>query len=473
MTINLSNLPLINSTIIVGEETMKEYNNKPNVINSDKSWWKPSPNGNKRIMICGTYPIGTSNGYSKVVYYISKYLGQYEDIDLTIYGFQNFANTNGANIRNDIPSRVKLHDAMANENPRRNGFGELEIGNYIKNNPQDIIIIFNDNIITSALTQTIINECGSNRHKFKIVSYMDQVYPYQKKNYIELLNQYFDGIIAFTPYWQGIARKLGIKESMPMFSFPHGFDHKLYYPIPTNVARAYFGYDEDAFMVLNLNRNQPRKCWDHTMIAWVEFVEKHYQVNVKNKKGDFKTNKHTKRPVKLIVGTQMNGYWDLMDVVENEVKFRDVPLEYVKNTIMHVNMPQQLSDREINILYNSSDVGVNNANGEGFGLCQSDQLGVGKPQICPNIGGLKEFLNEYNSILLNPVSSMYLDNKSAGIGGKAEITNPHDFAEAFWKYFSNPELAEKHGKRGREQMLTHYRWETLVEYFYKRIIPEL
>jgi glycosyltransferase involved in cell wall biosynthesis len=473
MTINLSNLPLINSTIIVGEETMKEYNNKPNVINSDKSWWKPSPNGNKRIMICGTYPIGTSNGYSKVVYYISKYLGQYEDIDLTIYGFQNFANTNGANIRSDIPSRVKLHDAMAHENPRRNGFGELEIGNYIKNNPQDVIIIFNDNIITSALTQTIINECGSNRNKFKLVSYMDQVYPYQKKNYIELLNQYFDGIIAFTPYWQGIARKLGIKESMPMFSFPHGFDHKLYYPIPTNVARAYFGYDEDAFMVLNLNRNQPRKCWDHTMIAWVEFVEKHYQVNVKNKKGDFKTNKHTKRPVKLIVGTQMNGYWDLMDVVENEVKFRDVPLEYVKNTIMHVNMPQQLSDREINILYNSSDVGVNNANGEGFGLCQSDQLGVGKPQICPNIGGLKEFLNEYNSILLNPVSSMYLDNKSAGIGGKAEITNPHDFAEAFWKYFSNPELAEKHGKRGREQMLTHYRWETLVEYFYKRIIPEL
>jgi glycosyltransferase involved in cell wall biosynthesis len=235
----------------------------------------------------------------------------------------------------------------------------------------------------------------------------------------------------------------------------------------------YFGYDENAFMVLNLNRNQPRKCWDHTIMAWVEFVERHYQVNVKNQKGDFKTNKHTRRPVKLIVGTQMDGYWNLMDVLENEVKVRDVPLDYVKDTIVPVNMPQQLSDRDINILYNSSDVGVNNCNGEGHGLCQSDQLGVGKPQVCPNIGGLKEFLNEYNSTLISPVSSMYLDNKSAGIGGKAEITNPHDFAEAFWKYFSNPELAEKHGKRGREQMLSHYRWETLVEYFYKRIIPHL
>ena len=40
---------------------------------------------------------------------------------------------------------------------------------------------------------------------------MDQVYPYQKKAYIELLNKHFDAIIAFTPYWQDIARKLGIK----------------------------------------------------------------------------------------------------------------------------------------------------------------------------------------------------------------------------------------------------------------------
>lgn len=469
--ITISNLPLINSTIIVGEDTLKESNIIIN--NNSPSWWKPSPNGNKRIMLCGTYPIGTSNGYSKVVYYISKYLGQFDDIDLTIYGFQNFANTSGANIRNDIPSRVKLHDAMAHENPKRNGFGELEIGNFIKNNPQDVIIIFNDNIITSALTQTIINECGSERRNFRLVSYMDQVYPYQKKNYIELLNQYFDAIIAFTPYWQEIARKLGIRKSMPMYSFPHGFDHKLYYPIPTNVARAYFGYDDNAFIVLNLNRNQPRKCWDHNIIAWVEFVERHYQVNVKNKKGDYKVNKHTKRPVNLIVGTQMNGYWDLMDVLENEVKFRDVPLEYVKETIIAVPMPQQLSDREINILYNSCDVGCNNCNGGGYELTVFEGLALGKPQVSAFVGGIREYLNEHNSTPIEPAFYYYLDNKSQGIGGKAEMTNPHEYAEGFWKYFSNPELADKHGKRGRENILKHYRWETLVEYFYKKIIPHL
>lgn len=472
MSLNLSTSPLLSKSFIVGEETLKE---KANVVQNivSNSWWKPSSNGKKRIMLCGTYPIGTSNGYSKVVYYISKYLGQYEDIDLTIFGFQNFANTSGANIRNDIPSNVKIHDAMAHENPRRNGFGELEIGNYIKNNPQDVIIIFNDNIITSALTQTIINECGSERRNFRLVSYMDQVYPYQKKNYIDLLNQYYDAIIAFTPYWQDIARKLGIRESMPIYVFPHGFDHKLYYPIPTKIARAYFGYDENAFMVLNLNRNQPRKCWDMTMIAWVEFVERHYQVNVKNKRGEYKVNKHTSRPVKLIVGTQMDGYWNLMDVLENEVKFRDVPLEYVKDTIVSVNMPQQLSDRDVNILYNSADVGVNNCNGGGHELTTSENLALGKPQVAPFVGGIREYLNEHNSTPIYPVFHYYLDNKSQGIGGKAEMTNPHDYAEAFWKYFSNPELAEKHGRRGRENILKHYRWETIVEYFYKKIIPKL
>ena len=66
-----------------------------------------------------------------------------------------------------------------------------------------------------------------------------------------------------------------------------------------------------------------------------------------------------------------------------------------------------------------------------------------------------------------------MDNKSNSIGGKEELTCPHEYAEGFWKYLSNPELIEKHSKRGRENVLTHYRWESLVNYFYKNVIPKL
>lgn len=461
----MNNNLLFKNSIIVGEDSIKEFNENKR---KEDNWWKPSINGKKRIMLCGTYPIGTSNGYSKVVYYISKYLGIYDDIELTIYGFQNFGNTNGANIRNDIPSNVKIHDAMATENPRRNGFGEKEIGDYMKRNPQDIIIIFNDNIITSAITSNLLNECGKFKNNFKLISYMDQVYPYQKKEYINLLNTYFDGIIVFTPYWESVAIKLGIKKELPMYCFPHGFDDKLYYQIPMHIAREYYNYDNNTFMVLNLNRNQPRKRLDIAIVAWAEFVEKHYKLNVL--KND---SKITSRPIKLIFGSTMDGFWDLMDVFENEIKFRDVPWEYAKNTIEGVKNPQQLSDREINILYNSCDIGLNCADGEGYGLCGFEGAALGKAQISANIGGMKEFLNNDIAILVDPKISIYLDNKNGGIAGKAELGDPHEYAEAFWKYFSNPDLIKKHGIKGRKHILTHYRWETLVEYFYKTIIPKL
>lgn len=442
----------------------------------ENSWWKPSQNGKKRIMLCGTYPIASSNGYSKVVYYISKYLGLYENIELTIYGFQNFVKTNGSEIRNNIPNNVKIHDAFATENPKRNGFGENEIGEFVKKNPQDVIIIFNDWVVTTNVTNTLIKECWDEKSNFKLVSYMDQVYPYQRKEYINFLNTYFDSIIAFTPYWKDIAYKLGIKNEIPIYTFPHGFDENIYYPIDMKISRLYYGIDENAFTVLNLNRNQPRKRWDITMIAWAEFVEKHYQANVKNIKVD-KVNKHTSRPIRLLVGTSMgtsnDGYWNLMDILENEVKFRDVPFEYAKNTIVSIDDPQKLSDREINILYNSCDISLNSADGEGYGLCSFESAALGKAQVSSHIGGMKEFLNNECAILIEPVLNLYLDNKSRGIGGKSELTNPHDYAKAFWRYFSNPELVIKHGLNSRKNILTNYRWESLVAYFHKNIIPVL
>tara|TARA_B000000437_G_scaffold165288_1_gene121974 strand:- start:19691 stop:21073 length:1383 start_codon:yes stop_codon:yes gene_type:complete len=460
-------MKIFEKSIIIGEQTLNENKDKNKDENKDENvkkengWWYKSENNKKRVLLCGTYPIGTSNGYSKVVYYICKYMEKYDDIELTIYGFQNVANTNGANIRKDISDKIKLYDVMANEKPRRNGFGEKEIGDFIKKNPQDVIIIFNDNIVTSALTQTIVKECWDEKENFKLISYMDQVYPYQKKNYITLLNTFFDGIITFTPYWENIAKKLGINNKN-MYYFPHGFDEKIYYPIKMEIARLYFNLPQNDFLVLNLNRNQPRKRWDITIIAWTKFLNKYY--NEKEK---------LDRKIKLVVGTSMNGYWDLMDLFENEIKFTDIPWNYAKETIISIEQPQQLSDREINILYNACDIGLNTADGEGFGLCGFEGAGLGKPQVSSYVGGMIEFLSEEYSILVKPCTSIYLDCKTVGIGGKAELTSPDEYSNAFWKYYSDPELIKEHSIKCREHILTHYRWEILIEYFYKYILKKI
>lgn len=416
-----------------------------------------------RVLFCGTYPIGQSNGYSRVVYYIAKYLGLKDDIRLTIYGFQNYNQTAGSSMRDDIPKSVKLHDALATEHPHRNGFGDKEIGDFLKKNPQDVIIIFNDMVITSALVNTISTELSTaEREKFLLISYMDQVYPYQKKQYIDLLNEHFDGVVTFTPYWESVVRELGLKKDVPTYYFPHGFDSKLYYPIPRTIARHYYNIPEDAFCVLNLNRNQPRKRWDHTIMAWAQVVKKHVDLKKSNPQKKY-------RIPKLVIATISQGFWDLMQLYENELRKIGLTLEEGKEYIIQMVRPQQMSDRDINILYSCCDVGLNTCEGEGFGLCQFEHAAVGAPQVCPNIGGFKEFLHSKNSTLVDAKWSYYIDNQRDGIGGYAEVADVADYAEAIWKYYMNPSLVSKHGSTARKEILQHYRWPTMVDHFHRVI----
>ena len=423
--------------------------------------------GDKRykVMLCGTYPVGQSNGYSRVVYYISKYIGLKKDIKFTVYGFQNYNQTKGGQ-RNDIPANVILHDAMATEEPRRNGFGEKEIVAYLRANPQDLVIIFNDPVVTTTIVQNLKEGLtAAERARFKLVSYMDQVYPYQRKDYIALLNDQFDGIIAFTPYWKETARSLGIRPEIPIYYFPHGFDTELYYPIPVNIARVYYQFPQDAFLILNLNRNQPRKRWDHTMMVMAEVIQKHQQ---HKKQLAASGKKQTAAPIQLVVGTQVQGFFDMFDILEHELTLKNIPepKKVIEEYVRVLPNAQMLSDRDINILYNACDIGLNTCEGEGFGLCQFEHLALMKPQVAPGVGGFREFLNGANSVVVEPKWRYYVDRIRDGIGGMAEIGDIQDYVNGIWKYYQNPLTAKKHGRRGREEILQHYRWESMVGVFY-------
>ena len=421
----------------------------------------PSSSKKLRVMICGTYPVGQSNGYSRVMYYIAKYLGQKPDITLTIYGFQNFRQTTTSQ-RNDIPKNVILHDALATEDPKRSGFGDKEIAGYLKQHPQDIVVIFNDMVVTNMLVKDIVEKLSAEERKsFKLVSYMDQVYPHQRPEFIKMLNEHFDAVVAFTPYWKSVVRKLGLLESIPVYYFQHGFDNKLYYPMPKKLARLYYDLPLDAFIILNLNRNQPRKRWDHCLMAYVRVIKKHLE---------FKTTQPKARPMRLMVGTMMNGFWDLMELFEAELKRFDIPLEVGKEYLAVLEKPQQQTDRDINILYNACDIGFNPCEGEGFGLCQFEHLAVGCPQVVANIGGFKEFIHKDNSSMVEPKWFYYVDKVRDGIGGYAEVSDPSDFAEAIWKYYLNPKLVANHGMRGREDILKGYKWDVLVDRFYQNLL---
>jgi glycosyltransferase involved in cell wall biosynthesis len=100
-------------------------------------------------------------------------------------------------------------------------------------------------------------------------------------------------------------------------------------------------------------------------------------------------------------------------------------------------------------------------------LCQFEHAAIGCPQVAPLLGGFRDFLHSGNSTLVDIKWTYYIDKQRDGIGGYAQVSDPKDIAEGLWKYFRNPALVSKHGKKARSEILRNYQWNTMVDYFYR------
>ena len=278
--------------------------------------------------------------------------------------------------------------------------------------------------------------------KFKVIVYMDQVYLYQKKEFINRLNAEADFVLCFTPYWENIAKELGINK--PTDFLQHGFNPLVHYPVPSKLCRDYYNLKKDDFIVLSLNRNQPRKRYDILLQAWAAFVAN-----------------HVNDPVKLLIATALQGGWNLLEVYERELSKHKLTLEQGLKHVIFIDNPQQLLDEEINILYNVGDISISAADGGGMELCTYQQAGIGKAQITSFVGGIKDFFSEENSMVLKPKMTFYIDQSRDGCGGEAELVDYKDAVEALEKYYSSVSLRKKHGEICRKGILEKYKWSDL------------
>lgn len=403
--------------------------------------------GKTKVLFFGTHP-SCYNGYCLITYNIAKELAKKDDIELTIYAFQNFY-LNQQHIRErEIPSNVYIYDAFANENPRGLGFGFDQVKDVVSMIEPDICVLYNDMVVVS----NIMNKLKEIPNPtFKTMVYIDQVYLYQKNEYVKLLNESADYVLCFTPYWEEIARGIGIIK--PTGFLQHGFDPLVNYPIPKMLARQYFGLKKDDFIIMNLNRNQPRKRWDICLQAFAEVV-----------------SRHLNEPIKLLIATAVQGAWNLMEVYERELKKRGITLEEGMKHIILIDNPQQLSDEDVNILYNVANVGINTCDGEGFGLCNFQQAAIGIPQIVPHIGGFLDFFNKERAAVIEPKFSLYIDSGRDGVGGESQLCHWEDFANALDNIYSNYDDALQMAQRARKYIIENYRWKDIGDKFHKQLL---
>ncbi len=395
-----------------------------------------------RTLFFGTHP-KQFNGYSKVVYEITKCMSKHTRIEFIVYGFQNFYDN--TNHRKDLPSNVVIYDASANEpEPKHLGFGFTEVRAYVNKCKPDVCVVYNDMLVIHQIVGQLQLARKEDKLDFKIIAYIDQVYLNQKKEYIDYVNANCDYAMMFTSFWEKNILDQGI--NLPSGYLVHGFNPQSYFPVPKPLARAFYGIPENQFVIMNLNRNQPRKRWDTCLKAFAEIVAR-----------------YPNEPIKLMIATALQGGWNLMEIYERELKKRNVTLQVGMDHLIIIDNPQRVTDEETNILYNVADIGINTCDGEGYGLCNFEQAAIGIPQIVPRIGGFMEYLDDDSALLIDPKMAYYVDHSRDMVCGEALLCEYMDFVEAIETYYFNKELRQKHGENARARIVKNYGWDVVTK----------
>lgn len=225
---------------------------------------------------------------------------------------------------------------------------------------------------------------------------------------------------------------------------PHGTNTKDFFEMDRGFARGRLNLDPDTYYIFNGNRNQPRKRYDLLVKGYAEFIS------------------WQPRDAKISFfchgGMNNNNGWNVPAMLERELTKWRVPLDRPLLS-QYTNKPyphNMVSIQMLNIMYNAMDVGINTAQGEGWGLVNSEHAVTGVPQIVPDHASLGELFADKRGLLM-PVS--WYDTERPYLIERG-ILNPHDIAKALdWAYKNQDKMAEMGRKAQKYFTSPELSWE--------------
>ena len=335
------------------------------------------------------------------------------------------------------------------------GFGRLtQILSAIKPN---IIMILNDPWVIQKYLALIIQakESFPGIELIPVVVY----FPVDAKEHDPIWFRDYEELVKatclYTKWGKDVIMDTGAVNPLNIHIIPHGASKETFYQIPDekgklglHVAREQlFPLDTkpeflNSFIVLNANRNQPRKRIDLTMMAFKEF-SKDKPANVK---------------LYLHMGAKDMG-WEIIRIA-NRYGYDE---RLAVSTGM-ANLPNIPDDR-LNLVYNACDVGINTGMGEGWGLTSWEHAATGKPQIVPDHSVLPEVWGDLGIYIPTIQDHMYEGTHTVGRVPSLQGTiEKLEWAYQDWKN-GGEKLAEL-GKKSKELILRpEYQWSNIAKKF--------
>jgi len=242
-------------------------------------------------------------------------------------------------------------------------FGMQRLPEIVSKVKPDVFIGLNDIWVLNQVWEKV--HFLKEQHKFKFLAY----FPTDSEAYLPDMLRNIEHWDLATTFTIGSAERLLKHKIHPkrLAVLPHGVDNGRFKPMSKDEARDSLGLPKDKFIVFNGNRNQPRKRIDLTIQAFAKFAVD---------KPDTMLYLH--------MGLKDLG-WDIMPIFQREMeKYGLDPynrLILTSNSISYLDAPP---DELLNRIYNATDVGLNTADGEGWGLVSFEHASCKRPQIVPN-----------------------------------------------------------------------------------------
>jgi len=295
----------------------------------------------------------------------------------------------------------------------------------------DLIFIFNDAWIINEYLIKI-------KEHFKKIPPIVVYFPVDGRNHDPKWYLNFDLVtipVVYTQFGYDVAKKVYPEGDYKIIY--HGVDSDTFYKTKTSrsrIKKELYPKNpeiyEDSFIVLNANRNQPRKRIDMSIKGFALFVE--------GRPKNIKYYHHA--------GTQDAG-WDVIKLC----KSLDIEDRLILTST--VNIIPGVSDERMNHVYNACDVGINTSTGEGWGLTSFEHAATKAAQVVPNHSACAEIWPGNAEML-----DIHFSLTNEKILTEGQFVSPDDLADALEKLYEDPkylkEMSEKAYKFVKQEKYT-------------------
>ena len=321
------------------------------------------------------------------------------------------------------PWKLYPADLQPNRDRTNDFFGIRRLPHLVAQIRPHIVFILNDLPILSQYAQAL----SPVARRVVIIMYCPIESEFVDSKHLELLqNTHY--LITFTEMGRNVLKRRieDFRTTFPNTNFPyvaaipHGVNTTCLKPHPQgnslesrqSAKRALWPNRpelEDSFIVLNANRNQPRKRIDLTLQSFALFAR----------------NKPSHVRLYLHMGLQDSG-WDLLRLSEAlEIKHR-----LLLST--RSDAPPEITDSHLNKVYNACDIGLNTSVSEGWGFVAFDHAATGAPQVMTETVVTRELWRD--AAILIPSSAVSVDPISMG---QEHYVGVEDVATALERLYSD------------------------------------